>query len=112
MSGLLRSPRRRLLKRAAKNPLLSAQDWPYFINTVFNAGATRLPSGETLLLCRVEDCTGLSHLCAARSIDGVTNWRIDAEPTLPADPSSGAGRRAGKTHLGCHRVCVRAVSRK
>jgi predicted GH43/DUF377 family glycosyl hydrolase len=50
---------------------------------VFNAGATRLPTGETLLLCRVEDCSGLSHLCAARSADGVTDWKIDPAPTLP-----------------------------
>ena len=29
-------PRRRLLNRHANNPLLSAYDWPYFVNTVFN----------------------------------------------------------------------------
>ncbi len=78
-------PRRRLLVRHAKNPILSAVDWPYFINTVFNAGAVRLPSGETLLLCRVEECSGRSHLCAARSKDGVTGWIIDPEPTLLPD---------------------------
>lgn len=79
-------PRRRLLKRHEDNPLLSAHDWPYFVNTVFNTGAVRLPSGETLLLVRVEDCSGLSHFCAARSKDGVTNWKIDPEPTLSPDP--------------------------
>ena len=68
--------------------MLTAYDWPYFVNTVFNAGAVRLSSGETLLLCRVEECTGKSHLCAARSADGVTGWRIDAEPTLQADPQN------------------------
>ena len=78
-------PRKRLLRRHEKNPILSAFDWPYFVNTVFNAAATRLPSGETLLLCRVEDCSGLSHLCAARSRDGVTGWEIDPEPTLLPD---------------------------
>ncbi len=78
-------PRRRLLTRHPDNPLLSAFDWPYFVNTVFNAGATRLKSGQTLLLCRVEDCSGSSHLCVARSDDGVTNWRDDAEPTLAPD---------------------------
>jgi predicted GH43/DUF377 family glycosyl hydrolase len=75
-------PRRRLLRRHPDNPVLTSFDWPYFINTVFNAGATRLPSGETLLLCRVEDCSGQSHLCAARSADGVRGWQIDAQPTL------------------------------
>ncbi len=88
MSAQASDPRRRLLKRHARNPLLSAFDWPYFINTVFNAGAARLPSGETLLLCRVEDCSGRSHLCAARSADGVKDWEIDSTPTLPPDPDN------------------------
>ncbi len=78
-------PRRRLLKRHPRNPILSAFDWPYFVNTVFNPGAIRLPSGETLLLCRVEDCSGLSHLCVARSPNGVDNWKIDPHPTLLPD---------------------------
>ena len=78
-------PRRRLLKRHPGNPLLTAYDWPYFVNTVFNAGATRLASGETLLLARVEDCSGHSHLTVARSADGVTNWQIDKQPTLKAE---------------------------
>lgn len=65
---------------------MSRLDWPYPINSVFNAGAVRLSSGETLLLCRVEDRSGLSHLCAARSGNGINGWRIDAEPTLKANP--------------------------
>jgi predicted GH43/DUF377 family glycosyl hydrolase len=79
-------PRSTLLTRHSDNPLLTAHDWPYRVNSVFNAGATRLESGETLLLARVEDMRGISHLCAARSDDGVSNWRVDPEPTLPADP--------------------------
>jgi predicted GH43/DUF377 family glycosyl hydrolase len=86
MTKTMQDPRRRLLRRHPNNPLLTAHDWPYFVNTVFNAGATRLPSGETLLLCRVEDCSGLSHLCVARSPDGLGNWHVDPEPTLLADP--------------------------
>jgi len=73
--------------RHGANPLLTAADWPYPVNTVFNAGATRLDSGETLLLVRAEDMRGISHLCAARSQDGVTDWRIDPQPTLPPDPT-------------------------
>jgi len=34
----------------------------------------------------VEDRRGHSHLCAARSANGVDNWQIDAKPTLTADP--------------------------
>jgi predicted GH43/DUF377 family glycosyl hydrolase len=74
-----------LFQRSPKNPILTAAQWPYAINTVFNPGATRLDDGTTLLLCRVEDRRGLSHLCAARSANGVDNWVIDAAPTmLPA----------------------------
>jgi beta-1,2-mannobiose phosphorylase / 1,2-beta-oligomannan phosphorylase len=75
-----------LLTRYEGNPILSRQDWPYSINSVFNAGAVRLPDGDTLLLCRVEDHSGLSHLCAARSQNGIDGWRIDPEPTLMGSP--------------------------
>jgi predicted GH43/DUF377 family glycosyl hydrolase len=75
-----------LLHRHPSNPILTADAWPYAVHTVFNAGATRLPDGTTLLLCRVEDRSGLSHLCAARSANGVDGWMIDPEPTLPPDP--------------------------
>ncbi len=75
-----------LLRRHEANPILTACDWPYPVHTVFNAGATRLRDGSTLLLCRVEDRRGHSHLCAARSANGVDGWVIDDEPTLKADP--------------------------
>jgi len=75
-----------LFRRNKLNPILTADNWPYPINSVFNAGATLLPDGTTLLLCRVEDRTGLSHFCAARSKNGVDGWLIDSKPTLMPDP--------------------------
>src|SRR5204862_5149340 len=75
-----------LFQRSEKNPILTAADWPYPAHTVFNAGATRLQDGTTLLLCRVEDRRGHSHLCAARSRNGVDGWTIDTEPTFSPDP--------------------------
>jgi len=78
-----------LFKRHPANPLLKARDWPYAVNSVFNAGAIRLADGTTLLLCRVEDRRGVSHLCVARSHNGVDGWVIDPTPTLLPDP----GRR-------------------
>lgn len=75
-----------LFHRHKLNPILTAADWPYPANSVFNPGATLLPDGTTLLLCRVEDRRGHSHLCAARSTNGVDNWQIDRQPTLLADP--------------------------
>jgi predicted GH43/DUF377 family glycosyl hydrolase len=74
-----------LFTRHGRNPILTIHDWPYPINSVFNAGATLLPDGSTLLLCRVEDRRGLSHLCAARSANGVDGWKVDEEPTLYPD---------------------------
>jgi predicted GH43/DUF377 family glycosyl hydrolase len=76
-----------LFHRYAANPILTGKDWPYSTNSVFNAGATLLPDGSTLLLCRVEDRRGLSHLCAARSVNGVDSWQIDGEPTLMPSPA-------------------------
>lgn len=77
-----------LLHRHKLNPILSAADWPYPINSVFNPGATRLTDGTTLLLCRVEDRRGHSHFTVARSDNGVDNWRIESRPTLLADPAN------------------------
>ena len=60
-----------LFTRYSGNPILTQENWPYPINSVFNAAAVKLADGDTLLLCRVEDRSGLSHLCAARSANGV-----------------------------------------
>jgi predicted GH43/DUF377 family glycosyl hydrolase len=76
-----------LFHRHPKNPILTAAQWPYPAHTVFNPGATRLADGTTLLLCRVEDRRGHSHLCAARSKNGTDGWSIDPQPTLLPNPS-------------------------
>jgi beta-1,2-mannobiose phosphorylase / 1,2-beta-oligomannan phosphorylase len=70
-----------LFVRHPSNPILTAGEWPYRVNAVFNPGAA-LVDGETVLLARVEDRTGISHLTAARSSSGVDGWRIDSEPLL------------------------------
>lgn len=76
-----------LLTRHPANPIITAADLPYSANTVFNPGAT-IRGRETILLMRVEDRSGRSHLTVARSADGATGWRIDAAPTLVADPDT------------------------
>lgn len=76
-----------LFDRHPENPILRASDWPYPIHAVFNAGATLLADGTTLLLCRCEDRRGISHLCAARSKNGVDNWKIDDKPTFSPSPN-------------------------
>ena len=76
-----------LFKRCPANPILTAAQWPYPAHSVFNPGVARLKDGTTLLLCRVEDRRGHSHLTAARSRNGVDGWVVDPEPTLRADPT-------------------------
>jgi predicted GH43/DUF377 family glycosyl hydrolase len=70
-----------LFTRHPDNPILSVRDWPYRANSVFNAAAVMVDC-KTVLLVRVEDFRGQSHLTLARSDDGVTAWDIAAAPTL------------------------------
>lgn len=70
-----------LIIRYPRNPIIRKQDLPYQANSVFNAGATRFGE-DILLLMRVEDRRGISHLTVARSRDGIQDWRIDPGPTL------------------------------
>ena len=80
-----------LFARYQGNPILTPADWPYTVNAVFNPGVARLGS-ETLLLVRVEDRSGLSHLCVARSADGVEGWTIDRDRRLLPDVESESER--------------------
>ena len=73
-----------LMQRHDGNPILTADDWPYPVNAVFNPAAARL-DGETVLLARVEDRRGISHLSVARSANGVDGWSIAPEPLLAPD---------------------------
>ncbi|HPP75462.1 MAG TPA: glycosidase [Armatimonadota bacterium] len=77
-----------LFIRSPHNPIITHKDMPYLCSTVFNPGATEF-EGETLLLLRVEDLEGKSHLTVARSRNGVDGWRIETEPLI--SPSNGAG---------------------
>lgn len=70
-----------LFQRYKHNPVLTPAIWPYRVNSVFNAGAT-IFENKVLLLVRVEDMKGFSHLCKAVSKDGYTSWEIDKTPTL------------------------------
>jgi predicted GH43/DUF377 family glycosyl hydrolase len=74
-----------LFQRHPDNPILTVSDWPYRANSVFNAAAADI-DGKILLLVRVEDFRGISHLTVARSKDGITNWQIDSAPTLKPEP--------------------------
>jgi predicted GH43/DUF377 family glycosyl hydrolase len=75
-----------LFHRHAGNPILTAEDWPYPVNAVFNPAAAAV-DGQTVLLARVEDRRGISHLAVARSTNGVDGWTIDPEALLAPDES-------------------------
>ncbi len=70
-----------LFKRFPENPIFTPSIWPYKVNSVFNAGAVMFDN-KFLLMVRVEDMRGFSHLCKATSENGYTNWNIDKSPTL------------------------------
>ena len=74
-----------LFERSPRNPILTVEDLPYPANAIFNPGAAQV-GAQTLLLVRVEDLRGISHLHVARSIDGVTDWHFDRAPLLASGP--------------------------
>jgi predicted GH43/DUF377 family glycosyl hydrolase len=76
-----------LFSRYSGNPIIQTKDIPYQMHSVFNAGVAT-EEDYTLLLMRVEDRRGISHLTVARSKDGTTNWEIDLEPTILPDPEN------------------------
>lgn len=76
---------RELFTRHPGNPILSAGDWPYPVNVVFNPAAAEV-GGETVVIARVEGLTGVSHLTVARSANGLDGWRIDERPLLEQEP--------------------------
>ena len=75
-----------LFQRDPGNPILTAADWPTPVNAVFNPAAA-VVAGETVVVARVEDRRGISHLGVARSADGRSGWVVDPEPLLA--PSAG-----------------------
>lgn len=68
------------------NPIIKREDVPYPCNTVFNAGAC-MYGDEYILLLRVEDFAGKSHLTLAKSQNGV-DFTVGEKPwiTSSRDP--------------------------
>jgi predicted GH43/DUF377 family glycosyl hydrolase len=71
------------IMKYSKNPILTKEDVPFKINSIFNPGAVKF--GATyLLMCRVEMPNGRSSLVRAASDDGC-HFVVDAKPTLTPD---------------------------
>ncbi len=80
-----------LFKRYERNPILTKDDWCYKVGSVFNPGAVKF-NDEILLLVRVEDKQGYSHLTKAISRNGKTNWQVNEKPILEADMTKGEAK--------------------
>lgn len=68
------------LRRYEGNPILTAQDFPRPVNSVFNAGAAKY-GNEYILLNRVQGLDGTSCLWVARSREGY-HFTPDPEPAM------------------------------
>ena len=88
---LNRSP----FERFYKNPIIKRTDIPYSCNSVFNTAACMFRN-EYLLLLRIEDLEGRSHLTIARSKDGI-NFIVDKKPWIVSshDPDYESYERYG-----------------
>jgi predicted GH43/DUF377 family glycosyl hydrolase len=73
-----------LFERHPDNPILTPANWPDPVNAVMNPAAA-VVDGTTVLLARVEDRRGISHLAVARSANGIDRWTVDPEPLLAPD---------------------------
>ncbi len=66
--------------RYNKNPVLTKDDVPFKVNSIFNPGAVKF-NEDYLLLCRVEMPIGRSSLVIAESKDGY-NFKVCEKPIL------------------------------
>lgn len=67
----------------SKNPILTKEDVPFKVGSIFNPGAVKFQN-KYLLMCRVEMPNGRSSLVKAISGDGY-KFVVDSKPTLTPD---------------------------
>ncbi|MEA3223296.1 MAG: glycoside hydrolase family 130 protein [Thermodesulfobacteriota bacterium] len=67
-------------ERYYKNPIIKRTDIPYPCSSVFNAAVCKYKN-EYIMLLRIEDLEGKSHLTLAGSLDGI-NFDIDKKPWI------------------------------
>ncbi len=73
-------------ERFPRNPILTKDDIPYPCNTVFNAAACKFED-KYLLILRVEDLKGHSHLTLATSADGY-HFEVQPNPWVTPSPET------------------------
>jgi len=97
---------REIFVRHSENPLLTPANIPFLVNGVLNPGVAEV-DGKILLLLRIEDRQGISHLRVARSRNGIDGWQIAdhplLEPDLPENPFEEWGCEDARiTQIGQH----------
>jgi len=79
----------RVFTRHADVPLITPADLPFHANGVLNPGVAEV-DGDVVLLLRIENREGISHIRVARSRNGIDGWHIAntplLEPDLPDNP--------------------------
>lgn len=70
--------------RHRMNPLITPRTLSLRANAVLNPGAVEV-NGEVILLLRIENRQGISHIRVARSANGVDGWRISEQALLEPD---------------------------
>jgi len=68
------------IRKYSKNPILTKNNVPFKVNSIFNPGVTKF-KGKYLLLCRCEMPTGRSSLVIAISKDGYS-FKVSEKPAL------------------------------
>jgi len=68
------------IKRFEANPILTREDVPFRVNSIFNAGAIK-HDNQFILVCRVEMPNGRSSFVLAKSHNGY-DFKVDAFPCL------------------------------
>lgn len=68
------------INRYSKNPIITKENVPFKVNSIFNPGAVKFKD-KYILLCRVEMPIGRSSLVIAESIDGY-NFKVASNPIL------------------------------
>jgi len=68
------------MTRFSKNPILTKNDVPFEVNSIFNPGAVKF-GNEYILVCRVEMPNGRSSFVLAKSNDGIS-FKVDSEVCL------------------------------
>lgn len=96
--------------RRCEQPLLTPVDLTVQSNGVLNPGVAEM-DGEVVLLLRIEDRRGLSHIRVARSANGIDGWRVARhallEPDMPENPFEEWGcEDARVTQLGARQWII------